>query len=1025
MKRKLNSKLIKIIVSVFFLMLIIKIIPNIILSNVNEDNILKKISQDNNVKKTFIQYNIFDLAEYLSEERENESISFENNTNKSYLLDNEKLQININVKNLKPNNIYTVVYGIEENLTEEKLQENKTIEFMLEKEGKNECYVAVKKDGKIIDGAEWKETIYYVKSYSEQFLDELSKKGICTHYQNGTWENYSKSNELLKALGVKYVRTDFSQTVIQRDDNTYDFSKYDEWISDLINTSEIQPIILLNGVNAGDDYLINSDEEIEKFDNFVDAVQNHYPNFSNIEILNEVNFSSNKKGAYLNESDMKWYSKLLNKISLHSKTNKFMTAGTASTPNDQKLIITSTNFIKYIYNTNGLDNINSIAYHPYSKKSNWFYSMIKEHRDYSNAIGGFNNLNVTEYGYTSSYCENDEEQGKNILKMTVSLEETSNLIVLYNLWTTTSNIDSLEKYGLLNVDYTPKESYYIMKKFYEKTNGGEYIGNFQLMDDITCHVYDKDGKILIIAWINDENNTDKVCWSDNSTVRYIDYTNYEAYDIYGNEIENTNGKLTITSNPIYIENISERYYFKAINNLAISKYDNFLNKYSLILNDEIKYQISENKKILNSLLNKESIDESTAILAMYNHFRIGGELIELYEQSKLSIEFVELSSMLDALDEIGNSYEDLVTISAKTRNANIDKTKEKIEKVEKLIEENKDLDMIYPNKILKFSKDYYEEAEYINGVKEENDIKTGLIVSKNLHASLLADWANDFINLYIKKYIEQNPVTIKYSTTELTNQNVTATIETTAEIQITNNSNSKEHTFEQNGSFTFEYTIKGRALKITATVQNIDKVAPSISGVQKAKLYTKPVTPKIADENLQEIKLTLNSQIVSNYKNGDTLEEEGFYELTATDKAGNTTSTYFQIFINTDTDYKIEENYIKNVTNNTIKSDFDKKLNLAVNYKITRNGTEISQDEIIATGDILTTETGDEYIIIVPGDINKDGKVDLKDFIKMRIYLLLENNLDEVEMLAADCNNDNQPIGVKDYIRMRLIILMS
>lgn len=186
MKRKLNSKLINIIVSVFFLMLIIKIIPNIILSNVNEDNILKKISQDNNVKKAFIQYNIFDLAEYLAEERENESISFENNTNKSYLLDNEKLQVNINVKNLKPNNIYTVVYGVEENLTEEKLQENKTIEFMLEKEGKNECYVAIKKDGKIIDGAEWKETIYYVKAYSEQFLDELSKKGICTHYQNGT-----------------------------------------------------------------------------------------------------------------------------------------------------------------------------------------------------------------------------------------------------------------------------------------------------------------------------------------------------------------------------------------------------------------------------------------------------------------------------------------------------------------------------------------------------------------------------------------------------------------------------------------------------------------------------------------------------------------------------------------------------------------------------------------------------------------------------------------------------------------------
>ena len=43
----------------------------------------------------------------------------------------------------------------------------------------------------------------------------------------------------------------------------------------------------------------------------------------------------------------------------------------------------------------------------------------------------------------------------------------------------------------------------------------------------------------------------------------------------------------------------------------------------------------------------------------------------------------------------------------------------------------------------------------------------------------------------------------------------------------------------------------------------------------------------------------------------------------------------------------------------------------------------------------------------------------------MRIYLLLENNLDDIEMLAADCNNDNQKVGVKDYIRMRLIILMN
>ena len=77
--------------------------------------------------------------------------------------------------------------------------------------------------------------------------------------------------------------------------------------------------------------------------------------------------------------------------------------------------------------------------------------------------------------------------------------------------------------------------------------------------------------------------------------------------------------------------------------------------------------------------------------------------------------------------------------------------------------------MIYPNKILQFSQDYYEKADYINSLKEENDIKTGLIISKNLHSKLLADWAIQFANLYIDEYITNNPVEITYTTTTLTN----------------------------------------------------------------------------------------------------------------------------------------------------------------------------------------------------------------------------------------------------------------
>ena len=52
------------------------------------------------------------------------------------------------------------------------------------------------------------------------------------------------------------------------------------------------------------------------------------------------------------------------------------------------------------------------------------------------------------------------------------------------------------------------------------------------------------------------------------------------------------------------------------------------------------------------------------------------------------------------------------------------------------------------------------------GLEEENDIKTGLIVSNSLHAYYLADWANDFANIYVNKYIKENPVTVSHSNTD-------------------------------------------------------------------------------------------------------------------------------------------------------------------------------------------------------------------------------------------------------------------
>lgn len=967
-------------------------------------------------------HNIIDLYKAINDDIIY-SISIENN-----IIYEPNLNVQIDIENFDDNNKYELIILLNDEIKiqEEILNKSNNVNIDIEKEGENSIKIIIKMSD--TEKVNIDKKVYYIEKYKPQFLEELTLTGVSTHFGHNTYvDDINKSLDMLTALGTRYIRDDIRWELIDK----YGYSSTDKWIIPIHNSGiKILGILGFPGSKLlGTDWKVSNEEELQNYNSYLKGVISRYNYIESYEIWNEPNSS------WITEQNIYWYSRIAEnteKIFEENNIDSDILVGSTMTPEkDTSTHLSSQTFFSKVFNNGAYKFTKNISYHQYdsSYTRKYMKSMQNKHTKLLNDFGGFINTNITENGVKNKISNYSEtERAQEIIKQTISTSTISKISIYYGWRDIKENPNDNSNYGLINYDYTPKPAYYAMKNYYENTNGAEYIGTIKNLENIKnenleAHVYDKDGKPKIIVW------------SNNSTVNIvIPYKNFKATDLYGEEIQpDENGNLVITTSPVYLDEVDYNYFYQAISNMATEKYNEFTEKFAgeIAQVPELTSKIEENKKYMESVGQVENkIVGSATIQAMKNHFELGNLILQAYRDGKLQAEDVKVSSMLDMLNDIGDSYEDLVTVSAQTvEQAEIEQTNKVIQEAETTINNNQGCEIIYPVKILDFAKDYYEKATYINSLEEENDIKNGLIISNKLHASLLANWAKEFaqinIDKFVDEYIANNPVTIEYSNTELTNQNVKATITTNAEIQITNNSNSKEHTFEQNGSFTFEYTIKGRALNITATVQNIDKVAPSISGVQKAKLYTKPVTPKINDENLKEIKLILNSHVVSNYKNGDTLEEEGFYELTATDKAGNTTTTYFQIFINNDTDYKIEENYIKNVTNNTKKSDFDKKLNLSVDYKIYRNETELKTDDIIATGDVLTTEAGDSYTIIVPGDINKDGQVNLKDFIKMRIYLLLENNLDDIEMLAADCNNDNQPIGVKDYIRMRLIILTS
>ena len=1085
--------------------------------------------------------------------------TFSTNLEENAIIYNKNIELKLKINQFNENLIYKVVIKVGENTVIEKSQisEEENFEVTMNEEGKKDIRIILYNGEELL--ADKTVRIYIIEPYSKNFLDELSNKGVQVHYRDGSMEAFEKSLKLIKESGIKNVRADILPVKIANN-SVYDYGYYDKWIK-AVTENNINIIAIISSWTnfGGKDEKLNDDKEIKLLAEFVEKFHTDYPQIKEYEIFNEPNINS----KYNTEEGKYWYSEAIREIyNVMKKQSSITIISGATATYDINL---SENFLSDIINLGTYKYTNAFSIHPYDwrnekEQNKMFYYRLNSHSKLYNINGGFIQKYITEYGLSSykSNGMNESLQAEKNIQQTVVLDKYNvDKAILYNFWNTGNDETNMEhNFGLITNDYVPKLSYYAMKNYYQNTNGAEYIGSLNITNGLEAHTYDKDGHPLIIAWSNNTDNT------YNFTLNQM-----TAKDIYGKEITpDSNGQIQITTSPVYLYNVPTNYFYQAISNTATTKYNEFTENYAEQISkvQGLQQTINTLNQRMKDLSSTSNLDETTSINLMKQHFNLGNTLIQAYKSGTLQIEYVKLSSMLDALNDIGNSFEDLVTVSAKTRNANISETLDTINKADNLINDN-DIEMIYPSKILQFSQDFYDKASYINGLEEENDIKTGLIVSKNLHSKLLADWATQFANLYIDTYIKNNPVTIDYSETNPTNQNVTATLRTNVQITINNNSNSKAYTFTQNGTFTFDYTIKGQTFQQTATVNNIDKTAPTIEGAENDRLYlsevtpkasdtnlkevllykdnnqvqnyqqntkitedghyklvaedsagnqtsvefdisrnpaiidysevnltnqdvvatvnsnfdvnvknnsnqksytfkengeftfelnikgaelqltakvdnidkTPPtitdvedkkqyidkVTPKISDDNLNEVKLYFDSEEVQGYTPNSEITGEGFYKLVAKDLAGNETSVEFTIIENPDEKYQIKDGNILNIKNNTNQDAFRKKLKMSGEYSIYRNDTLISDNDKIATGDKLRKSTGEEYTLIVSGDINNDGDVNIKDIVMLRKYLLERNNLDENSLLAADCNLDGKDISIKDLIRMRLIAL--
>ncbi len=836
-------------------------------------------------KDKFSIKNIFNYG--ISDSNEN-SYSFEIDDEDGFAY-SDTVKIKLNILRYSNDDNYDIVC-----LNNDIEQKNMTInsdyvETELElNEGKNDILIKIYNNESLEN--EYSKCVYYIKPYTHQFLDELTLKGVGCQFRPTAYEtNYQKSINLVSKMGAQLVRCDLKWHSLQATSGEYIYlDYYDGWINSL-KERNIKIVAPISGMGnfLGNDQQISSEEESEKFINFYNFVSDRYSGkLDYVELFNEPNNS-----AYFNNETIEWYVKTAKKIKNLGKN--YIVAGVAASYMQDKSneVAISTYFNKATNAGLTQDNI-PFSYHVYdyeNKKMQNAYFIYKLNTIDNLFLnnGGFEKKYLTEYG-VCTYLENnitEEQQSEKVVQQSVILDNNNmDMAVLYSFIDLTSNKEERgDNFGLMTNDYVPKKSYYSMKNFYQNTNGSEYIGSIpSVADGLEFHVYDKDGVPLIICWS-----------SDNSKTIEIPYSGFTAYDLYGNEIENTDGKLSITSSPVYLKNADRSYFYRAISNTAVSAYDEFLTNYSDYLDssDEmiaVKNEVNKMKKYAEGLANDGEVTEAEALSKMKEHFAIGDMILKAYKDGDISCEYVKLSSMLDQLNTIGYAFEDLVTITAKdVSNAKLEATESIMNSFDNVVSANSEVEMVYPNKIKAFAKDYYDTSSYINGLAEENQIKNGLIISKGFHAYYLAEWASSFADCYLQDY----EVKIKYSITDLTNEDVVATLETDAPIEL---EGSNQYTFTENGSFTFKYTLNGEEKEITAVVDWIDKDAPVISGIDEREDDMDQVTLNVTDANLDSISLKKDGQDVS-FNNGDVLIEVGEYVVIATDLAGNKAERSFKI----------------------------------------------------------------------------------------------------------------------------------
>ncbi len=255
-----------------------------------------------------------------------------------------------------------------------------------------------------------------------------------------------------------------------------------------------------------------------------------------------------------------------------------------------------------------------------------------------------------------------------------------------------------------------------------------------------------------------------------------------------------------------------------------------------------------------------------------------------------------------ALEAVIKAENSLTQTDVNTAQDLVDAVKDSTQKQELMDRLEKVQDIIDATKLVEQLEKLVNEAtnkEDMNGARDYRvDSKVEEIVDALTNSDSKTDLTNRLEELASILNDTEAPKVSTSPAQEVTKDNVTLSVEDANEVTIVSKLNGQvmenPETYTEEG--VYEVTVTDEAFNETTITFTIDKTAPVFEGLKNGIYYADDITVNVNDLTLDKITAKVyatNEEI--ELENGATLSQESIYYLTATDKAGNSTSIYVAV----------------------------------------------------------------------------------------------------------------------------------